>query len=625
MNGWQLFGQADWAGARDAFAAAVNADPSDPDALDGLGQSLWWLGERDAAIERRRDAYAAFQRRGDSLGAARLATYLAGEHRIDGQTAAAAGWIARARRLLADAGAVAERGLLEVEEAKRAGDPAQAERHARAALDIAHALSDPDVECMALAQLGRAVVSQGRVEEGVGLLDEAMTVALGGETSDPLACGDACCTTLVVCDGLSDLARATEWCEAVVDFTERRRFTPVQSWCRAVYGGVLVRAGDWVRADAALAEALAKPAARSRGGGRALPLATLAELRLRQGRVEEAASLLDGLDDEPVALTALVRLHLARGDRELARALLERGGGGDAHAILEGELALDAGDVAAAAAAAQRVRATAGRLSRPDLAAEAALLEGLATGAVEALDEAVTGFAELRYPLEEGRARLALARVQAASGSPLAVTSARARARSSSGSARGPTADQAAALLRELGAAGRAAQRGERDELTAREREVLDLIVAGLSNTEIAERLVIAPKTAEHHVGRILAKLGVRNRAEAAAHAEAAAPSVPVGAVRAVRRGGEAGGEAGPGASSAGAAGAGGSGPSVAPRAAPGKPSIVERTLGTTPGAGASGRQQQEHRLPQPSEPPRAKWAWRRVRPRRRMRRTACT
>ena len=79
---------------------------------------------------------------------------------------------------------------------------------------------------------------------------------------------------------------------------------------------------------------------RRRGGGRALPLAALAELRLRQGRLEETEQLLEGLDDERVALAPLVGLQLQRGDLALARALLDRrDSDGDAGVlVLEGSV-----------------------------------------------------------------------------------------------------------------------------------------------------------------------------------------------------------------------------------------------------------------------------------------------
>ena len=66
------------------------------------------------------------------------------------------------------------------------------------------------------------------------------------------------------------------------------------------------------------------------------------------------------------------------------------------------------------------------------------------------------------------------------------------------------------------------ATRGERtlpEPLTAREQEILRLVAAGLTNSEIAQRLVVSPETVKKHASSIYAKLGVRTRAEAGARA----------------------------------------------------------------------------------------------------------
>ena len=531
-DAWAAFARADWEAARDLFQEVVDAEPGS-EALDGLGQALFWCGEEEGALEARTRAFASYRREGALEAAADIAVYLAAEYRIGGNASLASGWLDRGRRLLEECGDCPAKGWLEIELAKRSPIPEEAERHARRALELARRIQHAGLESAALSHVGLACVSQGDLEGGLASLDEAIAIATGGEADDPLSVSDACCTTLVACERLADPRRARDWGHAISQFMRRRNYVPLTPWCRAVYAGFLITTGLWDEAERELQAALEDASRLPLPNRTMAPQIYLADLRLRQGREADAARLLAGLEDRPAALGQVVALHLARGDVELAAEKVERrldAASGEKDAVvaplhlIRARVELARSNRAQAEEAIETAFALASRLGREDLVATAHVLGAQAArlggGRADslALESAVERFSELGMPLEEAQARMELARSLTPERLYLAIEQGQAALRLFEQLGAAHHADAAAAMLRGLGAPGRPMPRTG-TTLTRREHEVLGLLREGLSNAEIAARLVISPRTAEHHVRSILSKLGLRNRAEAAAYA----------------------------------------------------------------------------------------------------------
>ena len=411
-------------------------------------------------------------------------------------------------------------------------DAQERESLSREAIAIGRRVGDPDIEFMAVAYLGGVYLMVDRVEEGLALCDEAMAALLAGELTEFATVDEIFCGLFWGCELVNDVPRADQWIRAA---TERgRRSSVVAAFCRAHYGGILTAAGRWDRRRSSCSGGQAFRPGRS--PRREAAIIRLADLRVRRSAWRRPPSCSRASAPSgrgPCAGRAPPR----QGEVALARDLLERATGApDEEVPTVGEFTmagpllallvdvhLEEGNVAAAAWVAERLDRIAGAQRGPYLKAAAALAKGrvcVAGGEGDAracLREALEGFARAQLPVSSrGRAWSGPARSRKApprSRSPRPAGPAGLRA------ARGPPQRGrrrgAAAVAR---ASIRTGPKGI-GALTRREAEVLELIGAGLSNPEIGDRLYITRKTVEHHVGSVLSKLGLRNRAEAAAYA----------------------------------------------------------------------------------------------------------
>ena len=531
-RGHEALAAGEWDDARAAFEEALVVSDS-PEVLDGLGRTLWWLRDERGAVVYRERAYAGFRRDGELARAARIALWLSREFALAfDNDAASRGWLARAERLLRDVAAGAEQGWLDLARSERVTDPTVAASLASGALDVALATEDTDLELRALAQLGLAEVTLGETDRGLARLDEAMAAVTSGEPATLETFADICCTLMLACERAGDSERPQQWSAVLDDFVRAHDHVTLLAFCRTCCADVYAANGRIDAAEVELEQAVSELTAAGQRSRCIPPSARLAEIRVLQGRYEEADQLLVGLEREPEALQARVALRLARGEPAAASALLTRRldeiGWTTLLAapllaqLVEARLLEGHPDGAAAAAAALDRIAVERPRERVEAQAKAArgriaMTEGREDGA-DLLQDAVNRFAELGARLDAARTRLDLARALSTSSPELAIDAAR-HARTeleALGAIR--DADAAAALMRSLGAKARAGPRAT-GLLSRRETDVLRLLADGLSNREIAEHLFISPKTAEHHVSRIYSKLGLSTRAEAAAYA----------------------------------------------------------------------------------------------------------
>lgn len=510
--------------------------------MDQLGAAALAYAD-DRFVEARELYESAFRQLhhgGDLQGAARVATHLAALHAgILGNVGTGNGWLDRAHELLEAVGPCVEWGYWEL--AYLACDRPDADElgaSAGRALAIARDHGDLALEVRALADGGLALVSQGRVREGFEQLDRAIACLGAGEVTDPYVIGTSLCSLLTACDRAGDVARATEsvrLVEQLVLGPTGGRPRVLGTHCKLALGGALCAAGRWDEAELTLLEATG-PAASTSVGHRSEATARLAELLVAQGRIDDAAALLEPIEDAIAAAGPLAAVHLTRGDAGLAAAVLRqsvRRLGGDVlraaplvASLVQAEVAR--GDTTAAGEACSLLRSMANAVATPLLASLASIADGRVALAERRTTDAITAYEAALAALSYGERPLLAATVQleaagahrAASDDNAAVACARAAHAAARRIRATAIVDEAAALLRALGVtvardgASRAKALGA---LTAREADVLAGIRRGDSNAEIAARLFLSPKTVEHHVSRILAKLGVRTRAEAAA------------------------------------------------------------------------------------------------------------
>ncbi|MDQ1575329.1 MAG: hypothetical protein QOH55_479 [Microbacteriaceae bacterium] len=526
-SGRAAFADRRWEDAFSALSVADTQRPLELADLESLGRAASLTGRDQNAFGVLERAYALCLATGDEHRAAAAAFWHGYRLASLGEGARSRAWLARSERIVDRLGDCVGRGYLclpRIHHLLHAGDPEGAFEDAAEAMTIAVRFDDADLSALARQLGGRALIEQGRVDDGMRLLDEAMLIATT-EPVDELSKGLVYCAVIGCCQRVFAVERAREWTGVLHEWCETQSQLGIFNGTCRVHRVELMRLGGaWGQAlDEAM---LVGTGARSEGFERAAAGYEEAEIHRQRGD-EDAAELAyqrtSDLGGDPQPGLALLRL--AQGKGHVAAGAIRRSVSTARTALEQArflpacvEILLAVGDRSGADDAARALAECADQYGTPVLRALAGHADGviaLGNGDVERalplLTEARDIWLMLDAPYPAARVRVSLAEAYAALGDSDG-------SRLEAGAARRVFEKLAARPdLDRLGqTAGPAFAQGV---LSARELQVLRLVSTGKTNKEISAALEVSSRTVDRHMSNVLAKLVVPSRAAATAYA----------------------------------------------------------------------------------------------------------
>jgi ATP/maltotriose-dependent transcriptional regulator MalT len=518
----------DWAVAFDQLSDLRDTSTLAPEDLEALAEAAWWLGRGEVSIEALERAYQEFVASRQIDRALMAALYLSYHHANKGDLAVGEAWRARSTRLarqIPDSPAVAYLTTIEAGIAYNSGDFEGCMTKAKLVTKTGEEHGDPTLVAWGLHWEGLALIKQGHLDRGWPLLDEAMLGVSSGEMK-PIWAGFLHCSTVLICEQLGDPRRGWQWIETTERWLHGVPSASVYPGiCRIYKARILQERGIWAEAE--------NEARRVCDELRDLHIASAARGYYEIGEISRLRGDFDsaeesfkkahhlGFDPQP----GLACLRLAQGRVEVARTQIVRALD-EAPDRLERarllphhiEIALVAGDLESATAAADELEAIAREYRSPRLMANAVSARGAvllaqqdAPAALTLFRRAIRLWTEVDSPYQVALVRVRSGQAHRSLGDEDgAIMEFEAARETFERFGANRDARQAAELL------GEATHPGG---LSNREVEVVRLVATGKSNRQIAAELFISERTVARHLSNIFAKLAVSSRAGVAAFA----------------------------------------------------------------------------------------------------------